>query len=101
MGVMDSAIGQAMNLGSGTETRVKDLAQMVVEVAHSKSEIRYGPKRDWDKSNLRLASIEKARKLIDYEPKMPFKQGLENVYKWIVENKDNIERTMKPEYRLW
>ncbi|MEM4735136.1 MAG: hypothetical protein QXS20_05400 [Candidatus Thorarchaeota archaeon] len=41
---------QAMNLGSGTETKVKDLAQMIIEITGSRSEIRYAPKRDWDKS---------------------------------------------------
>ena len=90
-----------MNLGSGNETRVKDLAQIVVGITGSRSEIRYGPKRDWDKSDRRLASIERARKTLGYEPTMPFRRGLESVYAWLKGNRDIIEQTMRPEYWLW
>lgn len=32
---------------------------------------------------------------------MSFKEGLKKVYEWIIENRQNIEQTMKPQYRLW
>jgi nucleoside-diphosphate-sugar epimerase len=101
LGVCDKAIGEAMNLASASETSVKHLAEQVVNVTGSKSKIIHVSKRSWDKSNRRLASIEKARRLIGYEPKMDFKQGLENVYEWLTENREKIEGTMPPEYRLW
>lgn len=101
MGIIDDAIHESINLASGTETKVKDLAEMVVEITGSDSEIQYGPKRDWDKSNRRLASIEKAKQILGYEPEMPFREGLKNTYEWIRAHRADIERTMKPEYRLW
>jgi UDP-glucose 4-epimerase len=101
LGVVDKAIGEAMNLASGKETSVRDLAQKIKHVTGSASDIVYGPKRDWDKSNRRLASIEKARNLIGYEPKMDFMQGLENVHSWLKANYDNITKSVGPSAGLW
>ncbi|MGY5876830.1 MAG: NAD-dependent epimerase/dehydratase family protein [Candidatus Thorarchaeota archaeon] len=101
MGVIDEAIGAAMNLASGMETSVKDLADMINEVTGNEAGVIYTQKRDWDKSNRRLASIDKARRLIGYEPKTPFKTGLESVYSWLSSNKENIENSLKPSDQLW
>lgn len=101
MGVMDAAIGEVMNLASGAETKVKDLATQVVEVTGSTGGITYGEKRDWDKSGRRLASIEKARKLISYEPTMPFREGLESVHRWLQENREKIAQSVGPTAGLW
>ncbi len=101
LGVIDAAAGEAMNLASGTETSVKDLAHLINEITGNPTETIFGPKRDWDKSNRRLASIEKAQKIIGYNPKMDFRKGLENVHNWILENKERIEETMKEGARLW
>ena len=101
LGVVDKAIGEAMNLASGRETSVKDLAGKIKKVTGSSSEIVYGPKRDWDKSNRRLASIDKAHNLIGYEPKMDFNQGLKNVHNWLTSNRDNIINSVGPSAGLW
>jgi nucleoside-diphosphate-sugar epimerase len=39
----------------------------------------------------RRASIEKARKVLGYEPKTKMKEGVKRVYDWIVENREKIE----------
>lgn len=101
LGIVDKAIGEAMNLASGKETSVKDLAGKIKKVTGSSSEIVYGPKRDWDKSNRRLASIDKAFNLIGYEPKMDFIQGLKNVHNWLTTNHDNIINSVGPSAGLW
>ncbi|MFW9887436.1 MAG: NAD-dependent epimerase/dehydratase family protein [Candidatus Thorarchaeota archaeon] len=101
MGVIDKAIGQDMNLASGTETSVKDLASLVVKISKSKGGITFADKRAWDKSNRRLASIDKAKELIGYEPKMEFEEGLKNVFNWLKENKENIIKSVGPSADLW
>jgi nucleoside-diphosphate-sugar epimerase len=35
----------------------------------------FAERRDWDKKNRLLASIEKARKMLGYNPNMDFKEG--------------------------
>jgi UDP-glucose 4-epimerase len=101
MGVIDEAIGQSMNLASGIETSVNKLANLVNEITGNTAETRYIGKRDWDKSNRRLASIDKARNLIGYEPRTEYRVGLENVYNWLVENKTRIVNVLGPSAGLW
>ena len=101
MGVIDDAIGEAMNLASATETTVEDLAKLVNEITDNKAQTIYLPQRDWDKSDRRRASIDKARRIIRFEPKMKFREGLENVYKWLVDHKSLIEESLQPKDRLW
>jgi nucleoside-diphosphate-sugar epimerase len=101
MGVEYAAIGEAMNLASATETSVKDLAIMINEITGNEAGVVFGPKRDWDKSNRRLASIEKAKNLIGFEPKMEFRKGLESVHEWLQTNRENIVKSVGPTADLW
>ena len=101
MGVIDEAIGQAMNLASAKETSVKELAALINDITGNDAGIAYTPKREWDKSSRRLASIDKARRILGYESKMEFKTGLENVHNWLAKHKDLIERSLGPQDRLW
>jgi nucleoside-diphosphate-sugar epimerase len=83
LGVMKGALGEAFNIASGTETSVIDLARMVNDVTHNKAGIVYTPKRDWDKSSRRRASIEKAKRVLGYNPRTQFTDGLRTTYEWI------------------
>ncbi len=40
-------------------------------------------------------SIDKAKKLLGYNPQTEFETGLRKVYDWIIENRENIERDAK------
>ncbi|NYB52813.1 MAG: NAD-dependent epimerase/dehydratase family protein [Methanobacteriaceae archaeon] len=93
MGVVDEAIGEAINLGSGTETRVIDMANMINELTGNTEGIAYAARRDWDAKTRLLSSIEKAQKILNYNPKTTFKDGLKKTYSWFVENWDDIERS--------
>jgi UDP-glucose 4-epimerase len=61
--------GEAINLASGTETRIIDLANWINEITGNKAGIVFRPRRDWDKAIRRRVSIEKARKILDMSPK--------------------------------
>ncbi|RLF88376.1 nucleotide sugar epimerase [Thermococci archaeon] len=95
MGVIPEAVGEAINLASETETRIIDLANMINEITGNKAGVVFKPKRDWDRSTRRRASIEKARKILGYNPKTDIKTGLRKTYQWMLENKDRIERIVK------
>jgi nucleoside-diphosphate-sugar epimerase len=95
MGVMKEAVGEAINLASETETKIIDLANWVNEITGNKAGIIFKPRRDWDKVIRRRASIEKAKKILGYEPKTDMKTGLRKVYEWIKENRDKIETYVK------
>jgi len=95
MGIIKEAIGEAINLASGTETKIIDLAKMINEITGNKAGIIFKPRRDWDKAIRRRASIEKARKILGYEPKTKMRIGLEMVYQWFKENWKTIEKNVR------
>lgn len=86
----EDAVGEAINLGTGIEIRVRDLAEWINELTGNDAGIVFKERRDWDKKTRLLASIEKARRILGYEPKMDFKEGLKCVNAWFAENWQNI-----------
>jgi UDP-glucose 4-epimerase len=91
LGVVPKAVGDAFNLASDRETKVIDIANMVNEITGNPKGVKLVARRDWDKITRRRASIDKAKKVLGYEPKMAMKDGIKKVYDWIVENRDKIE----------
>lgn len=88
----EGAVGEEFNLASGKETRIIDLANMINEAVGNKSEVKFGRSRKWDTKKRLLASVEKANKLVGYEPKTEFKDGLEKTIEWFRKNWGNIEK---------
>ena len=95
LGVTPEAVGDAFNLASETETKVIDIANLVNEITGNDKGVEFVARRDWDKITRRRASIEKASKVLGYEPKMKMKDGIRRMYDWIVENHEEIETTAR------
>ena len=91
--MVSEAVGDAFNLASETETKVIDIANMINEITGNGTGVELVARRDWDKITRRRASIEKARRVLGYEPKTKMKDGIKKVYDWIVENRDKIEKS--------
>jgi len=85
------SIGEAINLGTGKEIKIKDLAEWINELTANDAGIIFKERRDWDKKPRLLSSIEKARKILGYEPIMNFREGLKQVNIWFKENWQHIE----------
>ena len=95
LGIVPEAIGSAFNLASETETKVIDIANMANEITANSNGVEFVARRDWDKITRRRASIEKANKILAYEPRMKMKDGIKKVYDWMIENRDNIEASAR------
>ena len=93
--IKEEAVGEAINLGSGKEHRVIDMANMVNELVGNEAGIKYVERRDWDVKTRLLSSIEKAKKLLDYEPRMAFEDGLKKVHGWLTENWEDIDKSVE------
>lgn len=93
MGIREEAIGEAINLGSGEDQKVIDMANTVNELTGNEEGIKFMPRRNWDAKTKLLSSIEKAETILDYKPKMKFKDGLKMTYGWFVENWHDIIRS--------
>ena len=76
------AIGNSFNIGNpkGTIT-ILMLAKLIKRITNSKSEIIYVPKNYVD-VELRIPSIEKAKKILGFVPKYDLDEGLEKTIEW-------------------
>jgi nucleoside-diphosphate-sugar epimerase len=66
---------------------------MINKAVKNKAGIKFAQKRKGDTESRLLASVDRARKLIGYEPKIEFKEGLMNTIKWFKDNWKNIEQS--------
>lgn len=78
----DEAVGNVFNVGNpkGTIT-IYGLALSVLRVCHSTSNIRFVPKTYVD-VELRIPSIEKARQILGFEPKVDLEEGVRRTADW-------------------
>ena len=93
MGVEEEAIGEAINLGSGKDHRVIDMANKVNALTGNTEGIAYVARRNWDAKTKLLSSIDKAKDILGYKPTVSFDEGLERVYGWFTDNWENIEES--------
>jgi nucleoside-diphosphate-sugar epimerase len=76
------AVGQAFNIGNPRSVvTIDDLARRIVRLAESKSEVAYVP---WNHADveLRIPNIDKARRLLGYEPAVGLDDGLARTIAW-------------------
>ncbi|MCM8831636.1 MAG: NAD-dependent epimerase/dehydratase family protein [Candidatus Omnitrophica bacterium] len=89
-GYFKEAIGEDINLASGKEIKIIELAQIINKFTRNKSGIKFVNKRKWDTKTRLLASVEKAKRVIGYIPKMNFEDGIKETIKWFKDNWENI-----------
>ncbi|HWF39028.1 MAG TPA: NAD-dependent epimerase/dehydratase family protein [Candidatus Acidoferrales bacterium] len=82
--------GTAVNLGTMERIRVKDAVQMVLENAGLKAEIRLRPDMPTGPVN-RVADNALAKKLLGWEPKTSFRDGLKKTMDWYFATKQREE----------
>lgn len=73
---------ETFNLGTGKETKIKNLAKLIREITQSRSKIIFKPMRKFDHIKNRRMDISKAKKLLHYNPSTDMKTGLELTYNW-------------------
>jgi len=72
----DVAIGQIMDIGTGINTPVKKVAEMIIEITGSKSKIKYVPLRTGEVKVHTKADKTNAKKYLDWEPKVDLKESI-------------------------
>jgi UDP-glucuronate decarboxylase len=82
----DNVIGP-VNIGNPGEFTIKQLAEMVVQMTGSKSQIIY-KELPSDDPRQRRPDITLARKALGWEPKIPLEKGLEKTIEYF---KSNLE----------
>ncbi len=79
--------GTAVNLGTMERVRVMDAVKMVLEYTGHKAEIVFRPDMPVGPLN-RVADNSLAKKLLGWEPQVPFREGLKRTIDWYFSTKD-------------
>ena len=90
-GYFPQAVGQEMNLASGTETKIGDLARTVNALTGNNAGINFAQRRKWDTKSRLLASVDRAKNLLGYQPHTTFDAGLKITIDWFRENWENVK----------
>ena len=91
-GYDERAIGQEMNIASGHETNILWLANRINDLTGNQTGIVPAERRVWDTKKRLLASIDRAKELLGYEPKTDFEQGLASTVQWFRDHWEDIRR---------
>lgn len=90
-GYYKEAVGENFNLASGTETKIRDLVEVVNKATENTTPVTFLERRKWDTKPRLLASIQKANKLISYKPLVNFSEGFHTNIEWFRDNWDKIQ----------
>ena len=82
--------GTAVNLGTMERIRVRDAAEMVLENARLKAKIHLRPDMPTGPVN-RVADNALAKRLLGWEPKTTFREGLKKTMEWYFATKQQEE----------
>lgn len=77
--------GQVMNIACGERVTLNQLSDLIREHVGRGKSAKHEPERAGDVKHS-LASIDRARELIGYEPTVMFAEGIERVVKWYMEH---------------
>jgi UDP-glucuronate 4-epimerase len=76
---------EVLNLGRGEPVLVADFVETLEYVAGKKAKLEHTPMPISD-VKYTYASVEKAKKLIGYNPKISFEEGIQRFYSWYAEH---------------
>ena len=79
---------EIINIGTGEDITIKELAEMIVEVTGYKNDY------EWDTSKpngtpRKVLNVDKIKSL-GWEPKISLREGLESTYEWMKNNRSNL-----------
>jgi len=102
VGMSEQSTGRTINLGSGNEITINELAREVASaVGDSQPKIVYEDSRPGDVLRL-CASTERVHELVDYEPEVKLREGLLKLKNWYLSLDEPPERLLEREVvRNW
>lgn len=88
---LDRPLGyEIINLGRGEPTLLKDFVEMIETLAGKKANVINKPKlaADFVRNE---ADISKARRLLDYDPKVSVEEGVRRFWEWYLTQPENVQ----------
>ena len=81
-GTSDRALGEVFNVGSGVETRVNELAALLIRLTGASVTPAHTDRRDIDNIRRRVVNIEKTRRTLRWVPEVTLEEGLKRTVEW-------------------
>jgi UDP-glucose 4-epimerase len=78
----DRATGEVFNVGTGVETRVNELAAILIRLIGTPVEPTHTNRRDVDNIRRRVVNIEKTRRALRWVPEITLEEGLRRTVVW-------------------
>ena len=78
----DRAVGEVFNVGTGIETRVNQLADILIRITGAKVTPERINRRDVDNIRRRVVNIEKTRRALRWVPEVTLEEGLKRTVEW-------------------
>ena len=78
----DRALGEVFNVGTGVETRVNELAEVLAKIIGVDVEPIHTNRRDIDNIRRRVVNIEKTRRALRWVPNVTLVNGLKKTVEW-------------------
>jgi nucleoside-diphosphate-sugar epimerase len=92
-GFYSEAIGDSINIATGQETFIYDLASLINTKTSNKSGIRILKQRKWDTREKIIGSNKKCQDILKFKPSTDLDAGLDLTIQWFKENWTNIEKS--------
>jgi len=86
-----NATDSCYNVGSGTQTSIKELAELILEITKSNLEIQYEPAGQTFVTN-RIGDPVKAEKELGFMYTVDLKEGLNELIRWRNDHKELVEK---------
>ncbi len=82
------AAGQVFNVGSSRETTINELAELILEITGSDSQITHLPYAsayglDFEEARRRVPEVARAREVLGFEARTPLEEGLRRTMAWL------------------
>ena len=86
-GTLDAALGQPFNVGADTEISMNDLAELILRLTGSRSEIVHIPYSEafavpFEETRRRRPDVSRARAVLGFEARVPLEEGLRWTVEW-------------------
>ncbi len=82
LAAQSDATDLVLNIASGVETSLNELARTLLDVMGSRMSPEYGPERRVNPVSRRLADISRAKEILGYEPRVNLRDGLAQLVEW-------------------
>ena len=89
--LMSSTEARPVNVGNPQEHTVYEVAETVIELSGSESEIVHEPLPE-DDPKRRCPDIARARAVLEWEPRVPAREGLKRTIQWFVQRSSSSQK---------